>query len=125
MPISVTRNGRHGALCPGAGEMAATVAPSTAISSDSSSRPRTAPSLSDLRRFTRDLMAQMERDLETTLGWVAIDHHDTGHPHRCCHPRATTSPTANELTPLPAQPHPRLAAVGELELAPELRRFRL
>jgi hypothetical protein len=36
--------------------------------------------LSDLRRFTRDLMAQMKRDLKTTLDWVAIDRHDTGHP---------------------------------------------
>lgn len=35
----------------------------------------------DLRPFTRDLMAQIERDLGTTLDWVAIDHHDTGHPH--------------------------------------------
>jgi type IV secretory pathway VirD2 relaxase len=35
----------------------------------------------DLRPFTRDLMAQMERDLGTTLDWIAIDHHDTGHPH--------------------------------------------
>jgi len=35
----------------------------------------------DLKPFTRDLMAQMERDLGTTLDWIAIDHHDTGHPH--------------------------------------------
>jgi len=35
----------------------------------------------DLRPFTRDLMAQLERDLGTTLDWVAADHHDTGHPH--------------------------------------------
>ena len=35
----------------------------------------------DLRPFTRDLMARMERDLGTTLDWIAIDHHDTGHPH--------------------------------------------
>jgi type IV secretory pathway VirD2 relaxase len=26
-------------------------------------------------------MAQMEADLGTTLDWVAVDHHDTGHPH--------------------------------------------
>ncbi len=31
--------------------------------------------------FTRRLMAQMERDLETQLDWVAVDHHNTGHPH--------------------------------------------
>jgi hypothetical protein len=34
-----------------------------------------------LRDFTRLLMVQMERDLETTLDWVAIDHYNTGHPH--------------------------------------------
>jgi type IV secretory pathway VirD2 relaxase len=26
-------------------------------------------------------MAQMEKDLGTTLDWVAADHHNTGHPH--------------------------------------------
>jgi type IV secretory pathway VirD2 relaxase len=35
----------------------------------------------DLKPFTREVMAQMEADLETTLDWVAVDHHDTGHPH--------------------------------------------
>ena len=35
----------------------------------------------DLKPFTRDVMAQMETDLGTTLDWVAVDHHDTGHPH--------------------------------------------
>jgi type IV secretory pathway VirD2 relaxase len=35
----------------------------------------------DLKSFTRDLMAKMEEDLGTTLDWVAVDHHDTGHPH--------------------------------------------
>jgi type IV secretory pathway VirD2 relaxase len=35
----------------------------------------------DLKPFTRDVMAKMEADLGTTLDWVAVDHHDTGHPH--------------------------------------------
>ncbi len=26
-------------------------------------------------------MRQMERDLETRLDWIAVDHHNTGHPH--------------------------------------------
>ena len=43
--------------------------------------PEDGPELGDLRDFTRRLMAQMERDLETQLDWVAIDHHNTGHPH--------------------------------------------
>ena len=37
--------------------------------------------LSDLRAFTRDLMRQVERDLGTTLDWVAVDHFNTAHPH--------------------------------------------
>jgi len=37
--------------------------------------------LSDLRATTRDLMKQMEADLGTRLDWIAVDHHNTGHPH--------------------------------------------
>jgi len=37
--------------------------------------------LGDLKPFARRLMGQMERDLDTTLDWVAVDHYNTGHPH--------------------------------------------
>ena len=37
--------------------------------------------LSDPRETTRDLMKQMEADLGTKLDWIAVDHHNTGHPH--------------------------------------------
>jgi len=37
--------------------------------------------LSDLKPFIRDLLAQMERDLDTRLDWMAVDHFNTGHPH--------------------------------------------
>jgi type IV secretory pathway VirD2 relaxase len=37
--------------------------------------------LSDTRATTRDLMQRMEADLGTRLDWVAVDHHNTGHPH--------------------------------------------
>jgi len=37
--------------------------------------------LCDLRQTTRDLMAQMEADLQTKLDWIAVDHYNTGHPH--------------------------------------------
>jgi type IV secretory pathway VirD2 relaxase len=37
--------------------------------------------LSVLRTTTRDLMKQMEADLGTKLDWIAVDHHNTGHPH--------------------------------------------
>src|SRR3569833_1998258 len=35
----------------------------------------------DLKPFVRKLMARMEGDLGTNLDWVAVDHHNTGHPH--------------------------------------------
>ncbi len=37
--------------------------------------------LADLRQTTRDLMKTMEADLGTRLDWIAVDHHNTGHPH--------------------------------------------
>ncbi|WP_018388947.1 DUF3363 domain-containing protein [Ancylobacter sp. FA202] len=43
--------------------------------------PEDATELGDLKRFTRDLMRQMESDLGTKLDWIAVDHHNTGHPH--------------------------------------------
>jgi len=43
--------------------------------------PEDGAELGDLRNFTRQLMDQMERDLDTQLDWVAVDHHNTGHPH--------------------------------------------
>ena len=43
--------------------------------------PEDSADLGDLRGFTRDLMWQMEEDLGTRLDWIAVDHHNTGHPH--------------------------------------------
>ena len=43
--------------------------------------PEDGDRLSDLRAFTRDVMAQMEEDLGSKLDWVAVDHFNTGHPH--------------------------------------------
>ncbi|UVK47537.1 DUF3363 domain-containing protein [Mesorhizobium sp. AR07] len=43
--------------------------------------PEDAVEMEDLRSFTRDLMRQMESDLGTRLDWIAVDHHNTGHPH--------------------------------------------
>lgn len=37
--------------------------------------------LSNLRQTARDLMTAMEADLGTKLDWIAVDHHNTGHPH--------------------------------------------
>jgi len=35
----------------------------------------------DLKKFTRDFMDQMERDLGARLDWVAVDHFNTAYPH--------------------------------------------
>jgi type IV secretory pathway VirD2 relaxase len=43
--------------------------------------PEGAEQLSDLKAFTRDLMAQAERDLGTKLDWIGIDHWNTDNPH--------------------------------------------
>ncbi len=43
--------------------------------------PEEAGELEDLNKFTRDVMAAAERDLGTRLDWVAVNHHDTDHPH--------------------------------------------
>jgi type IV secretory pathway VirD2 relaxase len=37
--------------------------------------------LADPRETARALMKQMEADLGTRLDWIAVDHHNTGHPH--------------------------------------------
>jgi type IV secretory pathway VirD2 relaxase len=43
--------------------------------------PEDAAEMTDLKAFTRDLAAQMERDLGTRLDWVAVDHWNTDNPH--------------------------------------------
>jgi len=43
--------------------------------------PEDGADLSDLSAYTRDLMSQVETDLGTKLDWVAVNHHNTGHPH--------------------------------------------
>lgn len=40
-----------------------------------------AQQLEDLKRFTREFMNQVEKDLQTRLDWVAVDHWDTDNPH--------------------------------------------
>jgi type IV secretory pathway VirD2 relaxase len=37
--------------------------------------------LGDLKPFTRQLIRQMEQDLDTALDWLAVDHFNTGQPH--------------------------------------------
>jgi hypothetical protein len=50
----------------------------THTNSASLSQPRTALSCATSRPFVRDLMRQMEQDLDTKLDWVAVDHFNSG-----------------------------------------------
>src|ERR1700738_988928 len=43
--------------------------------------PEESPDMENLRGFTRELMADAERDLGTKLDWVAVDHWNTDNPH--------------------------------------------
>jgi type IV secretory pathway VirD2 relaxase len=43
--------------------------------------PEDAGQMADLRAFTRELMVNAERDLGTSLDWVAVDHWNTDNPH--------------------------------------------
>lgn len=43
--------------------------------------PEDGDQLADLKSNTRAFMARVEQDLGTKLDWVAVDHHNTGHPH--------------------------------------------
>ena len=43
--------------------------------------PEDAAEMDDLRAFTREMMADAERDLGTKLDWVAVDHWNTDNPH--------------------------------------------
>ncbi|GAB5377758.1 MAG: relaxase/mobilization nuclease RlxS [Acuticoccus sp.] len=43
--------------------------------------PEDGAELEDQKPFVRGLMAQMEKDLDTQLDWVAVDHFNTDNPH--------------------------------------------
>jgi hypothetical protein len=43
--------------------------------------PDDATELSDLKSFTRDLVAQRQKDLGTKLDWAGVAHWNTEHPH--------------------------------------------
>jgi len=43
--------------------------------------PENAAEIGDLKTFTRELVADMEKDLGTRLDWIAVDHWNTDNPH--------------------------------------------
>lgn len=43
--------------------------------------PEDALDMGDLREFTRELLEDMAKDLDTRLDWIAVDHWNTDNPH--------------------------------------------
>ncbi|PQA87585.1 DUF3363 domain-containing protein [Hyphococcus luteus] len=43
--------------------------------------PEDGAALGDLKPAIREFMAQVEKDTGRRLDWIAVDHHNTGHPH--------------------------------------------
>ena len=43
--------------------------------------PEDSPRMGDLKTFTRELVARMEKDLGTRLDWRAVEHWNTDNPH--------------------------------------------
>jgi type IV secretory pathway VirD2 relaxase len=82
----VTRDGSHAQMFDATGDCVDDVAFADRCKDDRHHfrfiiSPEDAGDMTDLRAFTRDLAAQMERDLGTRLDWVAVDHWNTDNPH--------------------------------------------
>ena len=43
--------------------------------------PEDGRDLADLKAYAREFMARVERDIGTSIDWLAGEHHDTGRPH--------------------------------------------
>ena len=43
--------------------------------------PEDGRELADLKAYAREFMARVERDMGTSIDWIAGEHHDTGRPH--------------------------------------------
>jgi len=82
----VTRDGRDASLFDAEGDAAERAAFAARCEDDRHHfrlivSPEDAAEMQDLRRFTRELMADIARDLDTRLDWVAVDHWNTDNPH--------------------------------------------
>lgn len=82
----VTRDGRDASMFDGVGDEADRGAFAEFCAGDRHHfrfivSPEDAAELGDLRGYTRDLMRQLEADLDTGLDWVAVDHWNTDNPH--------------------------------------------
>lgn len=43
--------------------------------------PEYGAQMGELKDYTREMMERAEKDLGTSLDWIAAEHHDTGRPH--------------------------------------------
>jgi type IV secretory pathway VirD2 relaxase len=43
--------------------------------------PEYGAQMGELKDYTRDMMERAEKDLGTSIDWIAAEHHDTGRPH--------------------------------------------
>ena len=66
--------------------------------------PEEATKMVDLKAFTRDLVADTERDLKTRLDWVAAEHWSTDNPQSICWSaaRPTTAKTSSSAATISA-----------------------
>ncbi|WP_337180265.1 relaxase/mobilization nuclease domain-containing protein [Sphingopyxis granuli] len=82
----VTRDGRDASMFDAAGDEADRGAFAERCAGDRHHfrfivSPEDAAELGDLRGYTRQLLQQLEVDLDTRLDWVAVDHWNTDNPH--------------------------------------------
>ena len=83
--------------------------------------PEDGKELGDLRTYTRNVMAQMERDLGTKLDWIAANHYDTANPHSHVVIRGVTDTGSTLIIPRDYISHGMREAaehVATLELGP-------
>jgi type IV secretory pathway VirD2 relaxase len=83
--------------------------------------PEDGKEFGDLRTYTRNVMAQMERDLGTKLDWVAANHYDTANPHSHVVIRGVTETGSTLIIPRDYISHGMREAaehVATLELGP-------
>jgi len=83
--------------------------------------PEDGKELGDLRSYTRNVMAQMERDLGTKLDWVAANHYDTANPHSHVVIRGVTDKGSTLIIPRDYISHGMREAaehIATLELGP-------
>jgi type IV secretory pathway VirD2 relaxase len=66
--------------------------------------PEDAGEMADFRGVTGDLMHQMELDLATRLDWIAVDHHNTGHPPLTSSSVACSMTAASSISPATISP---------------------